>query len=291
MERNQIEAMTLAQEALRNEIDELADSKGLWTEDVGPIRDGVADIEAYQQSSPKVMWVLKEPYDDFKEDGSPYGGDYTLMEDLKKNRNAQLGTMPLTIQRVIYTTYGIFTDYEYIIIDGDSTDGTLDIIKRYINIFESKGIQYSYISEADSGIYNAMTKSLKIASGEWILFMNAGDSFFDSHVLENVFSQDYVDYDFVYGDVVLYENNKYKKAFIGSIEDINDQSSICHQGAMTRTETLKEYGFDEKYRFAADYDYMIRLHKDDKAFKKINYMIAVFSLGGSSTKHSIQYLE
>lgn len=113
MERNQIEAMTLAQEALRNEIDELADSKGLWTEDVGPIRDGVADIEAYQQSSPKVMWVLKEPYDDFKEDGSPYGGDYTLMEDLKKNRNAQLGTMPLTIQRVIYTTYGIFTDYEY----------------------------------------------------------------------------------------------------------------------------------------------------------------------------------
>lgn len=113
MERNQIEAMTLAQEALRNEIDELADFKGLWTEDVGPIRDGVADIEAYQQSSPKVMWVLKEPYDDFKEDGSPYGGDYTLMEDLKKNRNAQLGTMPLTIQRVIYTTYGIFTDYEY----------------------------------------------------------------------------------------------------------------------------------------------------------------------------------
>lgn len=113
MERNQIEAMTLTQEALRNEIDELADSKGLWTEDVGPIRDGVADIEAYQQSSPKVMWVLKEPYDDFREDGSPYGGNYTLMEDLKKNRNAQLGTMPLTIQRVIYTTYGIFTDYEY----------------------------------------------------------------------------------------------------------------------------------------------------------------------------------
>lgn len=113
MERNQIEAMTLAQEALRNEIDELADSKGLWTEDVGPIRDGVADIKAYQQSSPKVMWVLKEPYDDFKEDGSPYGGNYTLMEDLKKNRNAHLGTMPLTIQRVIYTTYGIFTDYEY----------------------------------------------------------------------------------------------------------------------------------------------------------------------------------
>lgn len=113
MESKQIKTMIVAQETLRNEIDELAAAKGLWTDDVGPIRDGVADIEAYIQSSPKVMWVLKEPYDDFKEDGSPYGGDYTLMEDLKKNRNAQLGTMPLTIQRVIYTTYGIFTDYEY----------------------------------------------------------------------------------------------------------------------------------------------------------------------------------
>lgn len=113
MESKQIKSMIVAQEALRNEIDELAAAKGLWTDDVGPIRDGVADIEAYIQSSPKVMWVLKEPYDDFKEDGSPYGGNYTLMEDLKKNRNAQLGTMPLTIQRVIYTTYGIFTDYEY----------------------------------------------------------------------------------------------------------------------------------------------------------------------------------
>ena len=113
MESKQIKTMIVAQETLRNEIDELAAAKGLWTDDVGPIRDGVADIEAYIQSSPKVMWVLKEPYDDFKEDGSPYGGDYTLMEDLKKNRNAQLGTMPLTDRRVIYATYGIFAGYEY----------------------------------------------------------------------------------------------------------------------------------------------------------------------------------
>jgi hypothetical protein len=111
--KKQIEAMILEQEALRNEIDELAKTKGLWTEDVGPIRDGVADIEAYLQSSPKIMWALKEPYDDFKEDGCPYGGDYTLMEDLMKRRDTKLPKMPLSVQRVIYTTYGIFTGYEY----------------------------------------------------------------------------------------------------------------------------------------------------------------------------------
>ena len=113
MERQQIKEMTSGQEALHSEMEKLAQIRGLSSDDLAPIYDGVSDIEAYIKSSPKVMWVLKEPYDDFKEDGSPYGGNYTLMEDLKKNRNAQLGTMPLTIQRVIYATYGIYTGYAY----------------------------------------------------------------------------------------------------------------------------------------------------------------------------------
>lgn len=113
MERKQIEEITKEQAKLHDEINELAVQNGLCTEDIGPIRDGVADIELYLQSSPRVMWVLKEPYDGFKDDGSPSEGDYTLMEDLKKCRDSQLNTMPPTIQRVIYSTYGIFTGYEY----------------------------------------------------------------------------------------------------------------------------------------------------------------------------------
>ena len=108
-----VKELTKKQKALRNEIDELAVKEELWTEEIGPIRDGVADIELYLKSSPKIMWVLKEPYDGFKDDGSPSDGDYTLMEDLKKFRDSQLNTMPPTIQRVIYSTYGIFTGYEY----------------------------------------------------------------------------------------------------------------------------------------------------------------------------------
>lgn len=112
MHRKEIEDMTSAQEALHCKIDELA-AKIRETDKIGPIRDGVSDIEAYLQSSLKLMWILKEPYDGFDENGEPKNGDYTLLEDLKEQRDVQLKSMPSTIQRVIYTTYGIFTEYEY----------------------------------------------------------------------------------------------------------------------------------------------------------------------------------
>lgn len=102
-----------AQEALHCEIEKLARIKGLSSKVLAPIYDGVSDVEAYIKSSPKIMWVLKEPYDDFDKEDKPIGGGYILMDDLKENRNSQLGTMPLTIQRIIYTIYGIFTGYEY----------------------------------------------------------------------------------------------------------------------------------------------------------------------------------
>ena len=183
-----------------------------------------------------------------------------------------------------------FKDFEYLIIDGNSTDGTIDIVRKYKTLFSSKGIGFSFISEPDSGIYDAMNKSLKMAKGEWILFMNAGDCFYDENVLQNIFSIDYTGIDFVYGDVLLLENNKYKKAYIGSIDDLNDQSSICHQGSMTRLILLKDYKFDEEYKLAADYDLMLRMNRNHKVFKKIDCMIAIFSLGGASSKQSLNYL-
>ena len=80
-----------------------------------------------------------------------------------------------TIQSIISQSY---SDIEYIIIDGGSTDGTLDIIKKY-----EKNITY-WVSESDNGIYDAMNKGIKKASGEWINFMNAGDGFVDTNSIE-----------------------------------------------------------------------------------------------------------
>lgn len=98
-----------------------------------------------------------------------------------------------TILSVLNQTY---PNIEYIIIDGGSTDGTLDIIKKY----EDK-ISY-WVSEADKGIYDAMNKGALKATGEWLNFMNAGDTFYDQQVLEKVFKDnDWSDADVIYGDI------------------------------------------------------------------------------------------
>ena len=103
-----------AQETLHCDIESLAKIKGLTSDVLAPIYDGVSDVEAYIKSSPKIMWILKEPYDNFDEEGNPIGGNYILMDDLKINRDFPLEKpLPLTDRRVIYATYGIFTGYEY----------------------------------------------------------------------------------------------------------------------------------------------------------------------------------
>lgn len=113
MECNQIDTITKAQETLHDEITSVAKKNGFNLNKLAPIYDGVSDIEAYLKSSPKIMWILKEPYDGFDEKGNPLDGGYVLMEDLKDKRDTPLKSMPSTIQRVIYATYGIFTEYEY----------------------------------------------------------------------------------------------------------------------------------------------------------------------------------
>ena len=184
-----------------------------------------------------------------------------------------------------------FENYEYLIIDGASTDNTLEIVKKYEDEFVSKGIRFFYISEPDNGIYDAMNKSLQYSCGEWILFLNAGDSFFDKEVLRKLFSEDYSNADVVYGNVVLVENGKYKKALIGKITDDSLHSPICHQSTMIKTQLMKERCFDTKYRLAADYDLLLRLYNRGAVFVKTETVIAVFELGGASSKQSMKYLK
>jgi len=109
-------------------------------------------------------------------------------------------TIEDTILSVINQTY---PNIEYIIIDGGSTDGTLDIIKKY-----QDKITY-WVSEPDKGIYDAMNKGTLKATGVWLNFMNAGDTFYDHQVLEKVFKdKDWSNTDVIYGDVVYVYPNK-----------------------------------------------------------------------------------
>ncbi|MCK5535979.1 MAG: glycosyltransferase, partial [Bacteroidales bacterium] len=174
-----------------------------------------------------------------------------------------------TILSVINQNY---ENVEYIIIDGASTDGTVDIIKNYEN-----KIDY-WVSEPDEGIYFAMNKAIEKATGQWINFMNAGDAFFDKETISYVMKHKAGDGELIYGDFFIKEMGKIKKAWDKSEWDLH--MPFCHQTLFTRTSIMKEELFDTRFKLAADHNFIVKMNKDQKKFDYIDKTIAVFSLGG-----------
>ena len=170
-----------------------------------------------------------------------------------------------TVQSVLNQTYD---NVEYIIIDGGSTDGTVDIIKKY----EDK-IDY-WISEKDSGIYDAMNKGIDIASGNWINFMNAGDTFYDSNVLTHISKSLDNSLSVVSGKVSVFFRNTF-------IEEYGNSKIIPHQGGFFNTSYMKKLKFNLDYKIYADSELLRRLQNmPTYSSKYIDINIAKFYLGG-----------
>ena len=113
-------------------------------------------------------------------------------------------TIANTIESILGQTY---MDFEYIIIDGKSTDSTYKIVCAYDEKFRNKGIKYYHFSELDKGIFDAMNKGIYYAHGKYINFMNADDKFHSSKVLEKVFKKQ-MTADVIYGDTFRISNSK-----------------------------------------------------------------------------------
>jgi len=178
-------------------------------------------------------------------------------------------------------------DYEYIILDGLSKDGTVETAHKYEGYFRKKGISYRIYSESDNGIYDAMNNSIQYAEGEWVIFMNAGDAFFDRNVLSKVCGEMTDSADVVYGDVVIQEGQRYKFVQGGGTEEFHRKNPIHHQASFTRAELLRRYPFDTSYKIMADYNLFLKLYRDQASFKKIDTVVATYLLGGLSHKHFI----
>lgn len=181
-----------------------------------------------------------------------------------------------TILSVLNQTY---SDIEYIIIDGASTDGTIDIIHKYAD-------KISYlISEPDGGIYDAMNKGIKIATGEWINFLNAGDTFYYSTSIENVFSHDVLpDIDVLYGyQVHSYEYGKFVRKRL-PLTFFNFGMPFGHESSFVRAGVMKRIGFDTNYRIAADYNFFFNLYVSGKKFQAVDAIVSDFeSMDGVSS--------
>jgi glycosyltransferase involved in cell wall biosynthesis len=170
-----------------------------------------------------------------------------------------------------------FTDYEIIVLDGGSVDGSLEILKQHQNSL------LCWISEPDKGIYDAMNKGIKMANGNWIIFMNSGDVFFDKNALEKIVK--YLDGDVVYGDHAIYNHNPDKYECV-SVKKRSDKHNIpfCHQSVFVRRELLQKFPFDLKYQIASDYDQYLRIKKSGAKIKHIPVIVTMFLDGGVSSK-------
>lgn len=178
-----------------------------------------------------------------------------------------------TIQSIIDQTY---KNIEYIIIDGGSTDGTVDVIKSY-----DDKIDY-WISEPDKGLYYAMNKGLDLAKGEWINFMNSGDRFCKNTTIAEVCSHQFKD-GVIYGDVLFSfdgSNEVYVKA--NSLEYFWKGMQFVHQATFITTEIMKRFPFDTNYRLIADYNSLYQIFLSGVKFHYVNIPVCKFLAGGLS---------
>lgn len=201
-------------------------------------------------------------------------------------------TIEKTIKSIISQTY---TNKEYLIIDGGSTDNTLKIINNYINFIDV------IISEPDKGIFDAMNKALMLASGEYIIYINSGDMFYKDTIISDVFCvEDEINEDLIFGDV-FYENKmglKLEKAnaIYGkkySNKDLVYKSQgFSHQSLFTKTEILKKIKFDLRFPIGADYyaTYLVYT-KGNHLLKYVGFPIAVFNALDIGASHNEQFMK
>lgn len=188
-------------------------------------------------------------------------------------RNA-LDGLRRTAESVLSQTY---PNMEYVIIDGASTDGTADYVR-------SLGDKVAvFVSEPDKGIYDAMNKGMAKASGEWVIFMNAGDTFYSADTVERVFGAGGLDgYGVVYGDVAKDADESSLVVKKAGAPCNSHRMFFCHQSAFyRRSEVLKE-PFDIGHRMSADIHQVKRLYKKGVRFKQLDFPVAIFDTGGVS---------
>lgn len=174
------------------------------------------------------------------------------------------------------------TMLEYIIIDGKSTDGTVDVIHKYQNMIDI------FISEPDTGIYNAMNKGVRLASGRWCQFLNSGDvlvpdayRIFDFCINNNT--------GILFGNTI----RSFTKCFIKQRFQYKEGvlPPVCHQSAFIRSDIMKEYLYDEKYQICADLDLFKKIYDSGFKFQYVDIDISKYNMYGFSARNMVKFAE
>ena len=196
------------------------------------------------------------------------------------NYNDGIG-LEKTIKSVISQTE---IDYEFVVIDGGSTDNSIEIIKKY------KDKITVWVSEKDKGIYDAQNKGISKATGDYFMFLNSGDSFYSQNVVANFYDFEKINpYKVIYGNTNIIDADGTNRILCPPIKiDLNFwyANTLNHQAVFTHKSMFLKYGvFSTEYKFAADFEHLFRLFvKESAEFAYMNELICNYDNTGLTSK-------
>lgn len=200
-----------------------------------------------------------------------------------------------TVDSILAQTYPCI---EHIIVDGASTDNTLNLANDYAQRSgkANNGHNIRIVSEPDNGLYDAMNKGIDLATGDYICFMNAGDSYPDAYTLQDIANKANECPAVLYGDTNIVDNNGnyIRHRRLTPPEHLTWRSFrhgmlVCHQAFYARTDIARTTSYDLKYRYSADVDWCIRIMKKAEEqhlpLVNIHQIVANYTQEGETTRH------
>lgn len=177
------------------------------------------------------------------------------------------------VQSILLQTY---QSYEVWIIDGDSTDGTKEFL-------QSLKLPFNYVSEEDSGIYDAMNKGIRKARGEWLYFLGTDDVFSNETVLQKVFQESIQDKQLLFGEIEYQNGLKFKSSFSRLLWYKN---TLHHQSVFYRRSLFSKTSYDTNFKILGDYQLNLKLFKSKVAFKQLRVVVAICGEEGVSKNYN-----
>ena len=193
------------------------------------------------------------------------------------------------LQRTLHSIAGQrWKDFEVVIVDGSSADGTCDYLAKYNGL----DVPCRYVSEKDNGVYDAQNKGIRMAQGEYCYFLNAGDVLCDETVLERMFA-DKPQADVLYGNEIVVDGNGKRVGYCKGVENPTFlnlyMSCMKHQATFIRRSLFEKYGlYDLSYKIDADWEWFVRViaMHEDVSLQYKNIDVSCFETGGLSCNNS-----
>ena len=170
-----------------------------------------------------------------------------------------------------------YLNKEIIIVDGNSSDGTINEIKRLKKNFSK------IVIDIDKGIYDAMNKGIALSTGNWILFLNSGDIFYNKKILYEIFNKNSIrKKDVIFGDTYVVNKNM---QYLVKGQNFSPNTYImpfCHQSTLVKSSILKKYNFSLNYTYSSDFDFFKKCFEKKKIFYYLNTPITIVEANGLS---------